>query len=1209
MVSLLSPGLPPLSMQDILENAGRLVDKNLQDDRSYLDLVDLLNIPSDSQPSLSGLYNHDYPSLAEVGVYLDSLSEIAVEKKVPLPPELVEQFGRMQCNCMMGLFPEIERAWLTVDSDIFIWKYEDGSDLAYFDGLGETILSAALVKPKPGIFQPHIQYLMCLATPVDIVLLGVSFYKYVDGGSGDYLSGEMHLLPDALFSIPTDGVYITSIVGANNGRIFMAGKDGCLYELIYQAEDGWFSRKCRKVNHSTSSLSFLIPSFLNFSFSEDDPIVQISIDNSRGILYTRTQKGTIQVFDLGEKCNGMSRVVSLSQSTILNDAANIARTIEATSFKSIVYISAVTERESDAIQLVAVTDSGVRLYFAAIPFKQTSRRPSRLSLVHVRLPPGFSATSAKQRPTLVHTAYYNRGTLLLVSSQNKDNDLLWAISPDSFPFPKQLMEAYDTLPMDGKAWAIEEVSVAANQETRPAAVSVGRPRPDPPSVVTQHAVPPRKFVIVSAQGIHIIQKLRPLEQLRELLIGFGGPDAEQVKAFFRLHKIDQACATTLVLACSRSPADQQVSDWARMAFFMYGGEAQYNLSGMRPGLMGNTSFAVGAPMHMSNTVLYSPGGMSMPMMPGSPLPNMPPLHMSTPTGQVIPSAMSMAPAPTQAQEVIYSGKHNGIYIYLARILRPFWDMPVCLEFVCTSKRGSVTYLTSSFTVDDLSMALDLVRDLSDFVDFNSKFDHDSQVDILTVGRNLRYDVGLDEHARKRLQADVQRMEKISLQHVQELLHRLEEVLGLWRVLVDHQFHMLVSTLSEDMQNQLRNINFKTLVISGKDVCSTLVNCLISRYLDDNATIDAISDKLRQVCPTLYSSDDATCSKANELLQAAKVNQNKQEKEQQLQQALHLLKGVNQPLNLGVICPQLASLHYYLGIVELGLSEARKIDPQQLAVHFYQNGEPQEDIQGMQAYISRMECYKCITDTLNYLWSASDSHPQAPSIPSLPGPPASVDSARMDAQQAEFYKEEVFQTLLRSDDPLFHAALYDWLFTANHAEKLLEISTPYVEPYLRRKVNLHTDNSVALDMLWKYYEKTENFQAATRILAQLAERQGSHINLNQRLDYLSRAVISAKSSTSRLGTSAAGEFLHELEEKMEVARLQMQVYKCLCKLSSSPEVEAAKNKLDSGLLDITSLYEDFADRFNLHDVRLAIVHCAGLYDAALIEDLWRNIIDK
>ncbi|CAL1535434.1 unnamed protein product, partial [Lymnaea stagnalis] len=1201
MVSLLSPGLPPISLQDILEKAGHMVDRHMQDDNSFMDLVDLLNIPSDNQASLSGLYNHDYPSLSDAGVYLDSLSEITVEKKVPLPPELVEQFGRMQCNCMMGIFPEIERAWLTVDNDIFVWKYEDGSDLAYFDGLSKAILSAALLKPKPGIFQPHIQYLLCLATPIDIVLLGVSFYKTFDGGSGDSLGGEMHLLPDPLFSIPTDGVYITSIVGADNGRVFMAGKDGCLYELIYQAEDGWFSRKCRKVNHSTSSLSFLIPSFLNFSFSEDDPIVQISIDNTRGILYARTQKGTIQVFDLGENNTGMGRVTSQSQSSILSAASSIANTIESTSFKSIVHIAAITERESNYLQLVAVTDSGVRLYFATIPFKQASRRPCMLSLVHVRLPPGFSATSAHQRPSFVHTAYYNRDTLLLVAYQNEESDLLWTISPDSFPFHKQLMEAYTTIPIEGKTWAIDEI-------TRPAGHSLerGSSRPDPPSVVTQHALPPRRFVLLSAQGIHILQKLRPLEQLRQLMIECRGPDAEQVKAFFRLHRIDQACAATLVLACSRAAADEQVSDWARMAFFMYGGEAQYNLQALRAAPLQGTTFTSGGPGHMSNTVLYSPGSMGMSMMPGSPMPSMSPLHMSTPAGAGFHPHMSMAPAPNTQQEIIYSGKHNGIYIYLARILRPFWETPVSTKLVCDSKRGTVIYLTSTFSAEELSMALELVRDLSDFVDFNSKFDHDSQTDIL---RGSRFELGLDEHTRKRLQADVQRMEKISLQYVQDLLHRLEEVLGLLRLLVDNQFHMLVASMKQDMQNQLRNITFKTLVINGKDVCNTLVNCLISRYLDDNATIDAISEKLRQVCPTLYSSDDATCSKANELLQAAKQNLNQQEKQQQVREALQHLKGVNQPLNLNVICPQLESLYCYLGIMELGLNEARKADPQQLALHFYHNGEPQEDIQGMKAYIARMDCYKHLTNTLSYLWSASINHPQAPSLPLLPGPPANVDPSRMDPEEAEKFRDEFFQTALKSDDPLFHSALYDWLFATNHAEKLLEINTPYVEQYLRRKVNLQTDNTNALDMLWKHYEKTENFLAATRILAQLAERPGSNISLIQRLDYLSRAVISAKSSTSRLGTSAAGEFLHELEEKMEVARLQMQIYKCLSNMGHSPDLQQAKTKLDSGLLDITSLYEDFAVLFNLYEVQLAIVHCAGLYDAALIENLWQNIIDK
>jgi nuclear pore complex protein Nup155 len=51
----------------------------------------------------------------------------------------------------------------------------------------------------------------------------------------------------------------------------MVGSAESIYIFLFflQADDGWFSRKCRKINHSTSALSFLVPSFLNFSFSED----------------------------------------------------------------------------------------------------------------------------------------------------------------------------------------------------------------------------------------------------------------------------------------------------------------------------------------------------------------------------------------------------------------------------------------------------------------------------------------------------------------------------------------------------------------------------------------------------------------------------------------------------------------------------------------------------------------------------------------------------------------------------------------------------------------------------------------------------------------------------------------------------------------------------------------------------------------------------
>ena len=59
---------------------------------------------------LSGLSEQDYPSSSGGSCSSgSSLRQMASTKRVPLPAELVEQFGHMQCNCTMGLFPQVIR--------------------------------------------------------------------------------------------------------------------------------------------------------------------------------------------------------------------------------------------------------------------------------------------------------------------------------------------------------------------------------------------------------------------------------------------------------------------------------------------------------------------------------------------------------------------------------------------------------------------------------------------------------------------------------------------------------------------------------------------------------------------------------------------------------------------------------------------------------------------------------------------------------------------------------------------------------------------------------------------------------------------------------------------------------------------------------------------------------------------------------------------
>lgn len=62
---------------------------------------------------------------------------------------------------------------------------------------------------------------------------------------------------------------------------------------------------------------------------------------------------------------------------------------------------------------------------------------------------------------------------------------------------------------------------------------------------------------------------------------------------------------------------------------------------------------------------------------------------------------------------------------------------------------------------------------------------------------------------------------------------------------------------------MKVVGFKDVVIRGKELSGALITALINVYIKDNASVDAISNRLREICPLLYSSDDSICSKVCE----------------------------------------------------------------------------------------------------------------------------------------------------------------------------------------------------------------------------------------------------------------------------------------------------------------------------------------------------------
>lgn len=141
------------------------------------------------------------------------------------------------------------------------------------------------------------------------------------------------------------------------------------------------------------------------------------------------------------------------------------------------------------------------------------------------------------------------GAVLLSSPQTDESDFIWLLLSDLFPLHNVMMEAQSIIPLDGKAWAMDEVP-QPRRLMKLYMDSFGSQ--NPPVAVIQHAQTARKFVVISAQGTHIILKLRPVDHLCKLLIDNGGPDNDVIKAFFHLHTEVQAIAICLILACSQT---------------------------------------------------------------------------------------------------------------------------------------------------------------------------------------------------------------------------------------------------------------------------------------------------------------------------------------------------------------------------------------------------------------------------------------------------------------------------------------------------------------------------------------------------------------------------------------------------------------------------------------------------------------------------------
>ncbi|XP_065211453.1 nuclear pore complex protein Nup155 isoform X2 [Planococcus citri] len=1132
-----------------MEQAVKNIEQFITVDNSFPELADRLKIRPGTA-SKSGLYEQEYPGSTGPFAYVTQLKSIS---KVPIPNEIMEHFSRIHCHSMMGTFAEIRRAWLVVDSDLFLWDFEYGSDVAYFDGVSEIIISVGLVKPKPGVFQDFVHYLLILTTPSNIVVLGVTFSKPNDSFTA---SEEMHITQEVVYTLPTDGVVFSTIVGTTNGRIFMGAKDGCLYEFLYQKEISWWGKRCRKVNHSSSTLSVLIPSFLNV-FNEIDALVQISVDDSRHVLYTLSAKGSIEMYDLGENGQSMSKIASYNHNTILNYVVRIME--ESCLFGPVISISAIEVYDSVHIALVAVMESGTRIYFSCTG----GHRPASLHIAHVRMPPGYTGSTPAQRPTKVRTALCSRGTCLLINSNEGCQDKLWCLSSDLTPFSPLLSETLSIAALDGPVWSLERCNYNALLTST---------IPEPPVLVTQHYELATKYACLTDKGSEIFQKLRPVDVVREILEEGHDPGSEAVRCFFQTLSEDEICATLLLLACQKT-GNEQISDIATRGFFLYGGEPK----------IVNAAVQISSPSSPFHQTL--PAGFN-------------PSSVSTPIGQ----RGSTSPVTIDHQPTMqFSHKHNGLYLYLCRTMRPVWYARVIHSLKCDNK---IQWIIPSILIDRAVLVCSHLLALASFLDINPNV---TAVPALPVmPRGMANDSIMGTPNNRRLLQELYVQEKKSLLALKSFVSRASEVLNLWKMLFDHQFNLVAATLSPEELTYLSSVTFGDLILSGSEMCNTLISKLLNLYLDDNSSVDAISTKLRDVCPTLFLIEDAACAKAIEMIMFSRAKADLDEKQKLLEDSLKMLKEVAPKINLSAICSQYQDVGFFVGIYELCQLTAKKLDPKDLALHYYRNGGlafTPEQI----AYTQRMSCYKELTSALEYLY-----HKQSAGRGDNTTPPiiSSFSNASAVIQQDQMRFQEFLDLCLSSKDELLHCAIYEWMMNKKLHGELVSFGHPSLEFFLQQS---HTSQQFAShdvkEILWMFFEKQGNHNAAANILFNLAKETNDNITLEQRIHYLSHSLVCMKSNKSG-AAPLIGVLFQEVEDNLQVAQIQLKIQKILSNsVTRKPGADAAVRTLNSKLFNLTELYENYADPFDLWECKLEIIDCSNTpaQNNDVVHEIWENII--
>ncbi|KAI0695140.1 nucleoporin [Cytidiella melzeri] len=1168
-----------------LQGASRVLqDQLVKDAQAVPELGDMLTIP--------GL-----PSSASYSIFPDDY-RVPFQKRrlVGIPEGLFQHYNTASVTTHMGLLPELERVWISIDHNLFLWDYMEGEELSSFTDQPDVITSVALVRPKPGVFIDEITSLLVICTPISVLLIGVSSTPIA--ATNRTTRQEIKLYATDM-SLPTE-VEMTSVIGTSEGRIFMAGaQDGNLYELHYQEKEGWFEKRVQLLNHSVGGVQSFLP-LLNANKSSDRIIALVS-DISRNCFYALSSNNVISVYKpAGDRAVQHVQTLSNLYKAAQDKAPGCpALTPQTWSILSIHVIE--TSRSQNGPHIMAITGNGLRLYFApgvtgynhgysfgggGGPSSGASQRP--LQLIHVRIPPTnlrhpdeqsnpYSSTipaygAPPSLPEQVAKSFtvkglenscYDAGLLIAAQAGDVDGtDHILCLSPDltrigtlgqvsAAPPPQPAApytQSYNTNTSSGPSrpplteyatmLSIPGRTWAMASVPRPPFAGAAASPPDSPSyaitneLASQFSEPSRQFMILTNVGLTFLAKRRSLDYLKAVIEEYHVESNAEPLIQFR-DSFGRDQTCAMLLAIASGNT-----------FLEIGERSVGTLSTVSPDLAA-----------VAKQAFYDFGER--------------PIWAERTTYGTGDAASSGS--------ATFSGRREGFALYFARLVRPFWKAKL-------TKPGLGGLQELNVSDDVLVTVQKNLYALKDTLDKSPHLFHSTPGD----HTGARSAAASEQEAWK--------AEQSSVAQLMALLSRTIEAISFVLLLTDHRLGDLISECDSVVQKTVTSLTFEQLITTqdGVSASRALVNVIINQQIGQQISVDTVSEVLQQRCGSFCSTDDVLLYKARENVRKADETNVPAERQRWLEESLRLFSKGARILDfqkLEEICGDYQHLNYAKGAVELPLFCAQVYDADRQGHEYWLAGCPANDPRAS-FWDQRAACYSLVLNTLGVFETRANEVAQ-PSSGAVDDPGA--------------VRTHAYELAFQAEDEMFHSTLYDWLIQKGLADELLEMRPVYLEAHLRREPG----TVQKYQLLWQFYVKDGQPLRAAEVLDALAESTVFDLSLEARLEYLTLAVGNAKSHPVSAGGrhETAIAFLTDLEEKLEVAQVQLEMYNILLSYANNSGEEGEKVRLLSkALFNITELYQAFAEPFDLPEMKLLIFHVSGHRDEAMIRPIWNKIFE-